>query len=130
MARIKQVACHRRPDVDYFSMKAARMSAPAQGGVRKPYRYRPGTVSLREIRRYQNSTELLIAKRPFKRLVLEIGHDMRSDFRFKSSAIEALQQASEAFLIELFDLTNLCAIHAKRVTITPIDMQLAKIIRM
>ncbi|PIC28092.1 hypothetical protein B9Z55_020122 [Caenorhabditis nigoni] len=123
------MARHRSPDVDIFRMKAARMSAPAQGGVRKPYRYRPGTVALREIKRYQNSTELLIAKRPFERLVLEIAQDIRSDFRFKSSAIEALQQASEAFLVKLFELTQLCAIHAKRVTITKNDIQLARRIR-
>ncbi|KAL3846359.1 hypothetical protein ACJMK2_017357 [Sinanodonta woodiana] len=80
-----------------LATKAARKSAPAAGGVKKPHRYRPGTVALREIRRYQRSTELLIRKLPFQRLVRE--------------------EASEAYLVAIFEDTNLCAIHAKRVTI-------------
>ena len=99
--------------------KWARMSAPATGGVMKPHRYRPGTVALREIRRYQKSTELLIRKLPFQRLVREIAQDFKTDLRFQSSAIVALQEASEAYLVGLFEDTNLCAIHAKRVTIMP-----------
>ncbi len=99
------------------------------GGVRKPHRYRPGTVALREIRRYQKSTELLIRKLPFQRLVREIAQDFKSDLRFQSSAILALQEASESYLVGLFEDTNLCAIHARRVTIMPKDMQLARRIR-
>ena len=109
--------------------KWARMSAPATGGVMKPHRYRPGTVALREIRRYQKSTELLIRKLPFQRLVREIAQDFKTDLRFQSSAIVALQEASEAYLVGLFEDTNLCAIHAKRVTIMPKDIQLARRIR-
>ena len=109
--------------------KWARMSAPATGGVMKPHRYRPGTVALREIRRYQKSTELLIRKLPFQRLVREIAQDFKTDVRFQSSAIVALQEASEAYLVGLFEDTNLCAIHAKRVTIMPKDIQLARRIR-
>ncbi len=76
-----------------------------------------GTVALREIRRYQKSTELLIRKLPFQRLVREIAQDFKSDLRFQSSAIGALQESVEAYLVSLFEDTNLCAIHAKRVTI-------------
>uniref|UniRef100_A0A452SML5 Core Histone H2A/H2B/H3 domain-containing protein n=1 Tax=Ursus americanus TaxID=9643 RepID=A0A452SML5_URSAM len=98
--------------------------APATGGVKKPHRYRPGTVALREIRRYQKSTELLIRKLPFQRLVREIAQDFKTDLRFQSSAVMALQEACEAYLVGLFEDTNLCAIHAKRVTIMPKDIQL------
>merc|ERR1712200_98508 len=81
-----------------LSTKAARKSAPATGGVKKPHRYRPGTVALREIRRYQKSTELLLRKLPFQRLVREIAQDFKTDLRFQSSAVMALQEASEAYL--------------------------------
>ena len=108
---------------------AARKSAPATGGVKKPYRFRPGTVALREIRKYQKSTDLLIRKLPFQRLVREIANDFKTDLRFQSHAIQAMQEASEAYLVSLFEDTNLCAIHAKRVTIFPKDMQLARRIR-
>jgi histone H3 len=104
-------------------------SAPSNGGIKKPHRYRPGTVALREIRRYQKSTELLIRKVPFQRLVREIAMDFKTDLRFQSTALLALQEAAEAFLVRLFEDTNLCAIHAKRVTIMPKDMQLARRIR-
>jgi histone H3 len=113
-----------------FSQKtASRKSAPATGGVKKPHRYRPGTVALREIRKYQKSTELLIRKLPFQRLVREIALEYKTDLRFQNSAILALQEAGESYLVGLFEDTNLCAIHAKRVTIMPKDMQLARRIR-
>ena len=113
-----------------LATKAARQSAPrAAGGVKKPHRYRPGTVALREIRKYQKSTELLIRKLPFQRLVREIAEDFKTDLRFQSTAILALQEAAEAYLVGLFEDTNLCAIHAKRVTIMPKDIQLARRIR-
>ena len=108
---------------------AAPSGAPATGGVKKPHRYRPGTVALREIRKYQKSTELLIRKLPFQRLVREIAQDFKTDLRFQSSAVLALQEAAEAYLVGLFEDTNLCAIHAKRVTIMPKDIQLARRIR-
>ncbi|KAH8078199.1 hypothetical protein JL720_9878 [Aureococcus anophagefferens] len=111
-----------------LATKAARKSAPATGGV-KPHRYRPGTVALREIRRYQKSTELLVRKLPFQRLVREIAQDFKTDLRFQGSAVLALQEAAEAYLVGLFEDTNLCAIHAKRVTIMPKDIQLARRIR-
>jgi histone H3/H4 len=88
-----------------------------------------GTVALREIRRYQKSTELLIRKLPFQRLVREIAQDFKNDLRFQSSAINALQEAAEDYLVSLFEDTNLCAIHAKRVTIQSKDIQLARRLR-
>ncbi|CAL0318985.1 unnamed protein product [Lupinus luteus] len=99
------------------------------GGVKRPHRFRPGTVALREIRKYQKSTELLIQKLPFQRLVREIAQTMKTDLRFQSHAVLALQEASEAYLVGLFEDTNLCAIHAKRVTIMPKDIHLARRIR-
>ena len=117
MARTKQTARKStggKAPRKQLATKAARKSAPATGGVKKPHRYRPGTVALREIRRYQKSTELLIRKLPFQRLVREIAQDFKTDLRFQSSAVVALQEASEAYLVGLFEDTNLCAIHAKR----------------
>ena len=102
---------------------------PKTGGLKRPMRYRPGTVALREIRRYQKTAELLIRKLPFSRLVREVTQDFKTDLRFQAQAIMALQEAAEAYLVRLFDDTNLCAIHAKRVTIMPKDMQLARRIR-
>ena len=107
-----------------------------KGGVKKHYRYRPGTVALKQIRQYQKSTELLIRKLPFQKLVQEIAGDSEvitsplcGKVRFQSAAIMALQEAAEAYLVGLFEDTNLCAIHAKRVTIMPKDIQLARRIR-
>ena len=101
----------------------------ATGGVKKPKRYRPGTVALREIHHYQKSTELLCHKLPMSRLIREIAQDFKTDLRFQSSAIGALHEAVEAYLVDLLEDTNLCCIHAKRVTIMPKDMQLARRIR-
>ena len=104
-----------------------------KGRVKKCYRYRLGTVALKQIRQYQKSTELLIRKLPFQRLVWEIASDgeiitspLCGKVRFQSAAIMALQEAAEAYLVGLFKDTNLCAIHAKRVTIMPKDIQLAR----
>ena len=117
--------------------KKSGMKAP-KGGVKKLHRYRPGTVALKaDQARYQKSTELLIRKLPFQRLVREIACDidvmssphLRGKIRFQSAAIMALQEASEAYLVGLFEDSNLCAIHAKRVTIMPKDIQLARRIR-
>tara|TARA_B110001452_G_scaffold190292_1_gene160500 strand:- start:301 stop:711 length:411 start_codon:yes stop_codon:yes gene_type:complete len=132
MARTKQTARKStggKAPRKQLSTKAARKNAPCTGGVKKPRRYRPGTVALREIRKYQKSTDLLIRKLPFQRLVREIAQDYKEELRFQSSAILALQEASEAYLTGLFEDTNLCAIHAQRVTIMPKDMQLARRIR-
>ena len=132
MARTKQTARKStggKAPRKQLATKAARKSAPATGGVKKPHRFRPGTVALREIRRYQKSTELLIRKLPFQRLVREIAQDYKTDLRFQGSAVLALQESAEAYLVGLFEDTNLAAIHAKRVTIMPKDIQLARRIR-
>lgn len=132
MARTKQTA---RKST---GAKVARKQIPVRtptvtkykgGGLKKPHKYRPGTVALREIRKFQKSTELLIGKMPFQRLVREIAQDFKTDLRFQTAAIGALQEASEAYLVNLFEDTNLCAIHAERVTIMPKDIQLARRIR-
>lgn len=98
------------------------------------HRYRPGTVALKEIRKYQRSYDLLIAKLPFARLVREVALELLpaevgAELRWQSHAIQALQEAAEAFLVHLFEDTNLCALHAKRVTIMQKDIQLARRIR-
>ena len=151
MARIKHTACYRyrktsggkaqgmpqgklmgKPVAKKLTKKkAARkpVTGNITGLVKKPKRYRPGTVALRDIRRYQKSTELLIHKLPFQRLVREIAQDLNPSLRFQTSALTALQEAAEAYLVDLFEDTNLCAIHAKRVTIKPKDIQLARRIR-
>ncbi|KAL0628736.1 histone H3.Y [Plecturocebus cupreus] len=98
---------------------------PPTGGIKKPHRYKPGTLALREIRKYQKSSELLLRKLPFQRLVREIAQAISLDLRFQSAAIGALQEASEDYPVRLFEDTNLCAIHARRVTIMPRDTQLA-----
>ncbi|KAM6491018.1 histone H3.1-like [Amanita muscaria] len=120
MARTKQTARKstggKAPRKQLATKAARKTAATATGGVKKPHRFRPGTVALREIRRYQKSTELLIRKLPFQRLVREIAQDFKTDLRFQSSAVMALQEAAEAYLVSLFEDTNLAAIHAKRVT--------------
>ena len=131
MARTKQTATRStggKAPRKCVVAKAPRHRAEA-GGVKKPHRFRPGTVALREIRRYQKSTDLLIRKLPFQRLVREIAQDFKTDLRFQAASIMALQEASEAYLAGLFEDSNLCAIHAKRITIMPKDMDLSRRIR-
>ncbi len=142
MARCKQTARKStggkapRMQLSTKAARAARRNAPLVGGVKKPHRYRPGTVALREIRKYQKSTDLLIRKAPFQRLVREVYGDVAhnnkhvpSDYRWQGSSILALQEASEAHHVGLFEDTNLCALHSKRKTIQPKDIQLARRIR-
>ena len=115
---------------EHERLRVLALGKPAPGNIKKKRRFRPGTVALREIRKYQKSTELLIRKLPFQRLVREIAQKMTStELRFQSTAILALQEATEAYLVSLFEDTNLCAMHAKRVTIMVKDMQLARRIR-
>ena len=139
MARTKQTARKStggKAPRKRLATKAARRSAPATGGIKKPHRYRPGTVALREIRRYQKSTDLLIRKLPFQRLAREVLQDLnqpgfgRHDVEcFRSTSLLAMQESVKAFSVGLFEDANLCAIHARRVTIMPKDMQLALRIR-
>lgn len=135
MARTKQTArksvagskAPRKSTVASKSRLATDGAAATEG--RKKRRFHPGTVALREIRRYQKDTSMLLRKLPFQRLVREIAQNHKSDLRFQSSALAALQEAAEAYLVGLFEDTNLCAIHAKRVTIMNKDMILARRIR-
>lgn len=136
MARTKQTARKSTGGKHPISHLVSQSSKGSQrktlvytGGVKKPHRYRPGTVALREIRRYQKSTELLIKRQPFQRLVREIATNYKSDLRFQSSAIMALQEAAEIYMIQVFEDTNLCALHAKRSTITVEDLHLAMRVR-
>ena len=106
--------------------KQKKKKGSSKGGVQKPHRYRPGMVDLCEVHQYQKSTELLIQKLPFQHLVREIAQDFKIELCFQSGAVMALQEAAEAYLIGLFEDTNLCAIHTKRVTIMPKDIQLVR----
>ncbi len=132
MARSKQTARKstggKAPRKKLATQKA-RKSAAQQHQARKKFRFRPGTVALREIRRYQKSTDLLIRRAPFARLVRDIAQDLKTGLRWTKNAIEALHHASEAYLVGLLEDTNLLAVHAKRVTIRPVDMSLARRIR-
>lgn len=110
-------------------VRSSRMCAPGASGFKKQRRYRPGTVALREIRKQQKSTDLLLPKQPFQRLVRECIQDYRSNMRFQQSAMLALQETAETYLVGLLKDANSCAIHAKRVTITPEDMALVRRIR-
>ena len=111
--------------------KAIKKSAPATGGMkeRRKIRHKPGTVSLREVKKYQKSTDMLLLKAPFQRLVRQISNDHDHTLRFQSQALLALQEATEAYVVGLFEDTNLCAIHAKRMTVMKKDMDLARRIR-
>jgi histone H3/H4 len=129
MARTKQTARRSTGGKTLPPRKQHSMAPARGGGVKKKRRYRPGTVALREIRKYQRSTETLIRKLPFQRLCREVAQDVDKTLRFQSEAVRALQEACEAYLVGLFEDTQLCAIHAKRVTIMPKDMQLARRIR-
>lgn len=112
--------------------KSSEPQRRANQGAR-PHRYRPGTRALQEIRKYQRNTSLLIRKLPFARLVREIANDHFArpgmEFRWQGSAIEALQEAAEDHLVHLFEDSNLCALHARRVTVMVRDLQLARRIK-
>ena len=132
MARTKQVANKStggKAPRKQLASKAARKSAGSIAGSKPVKRFRPGTVALREIRKYQKSTELLLRKGPFQRLVREIAGDYVGEKKFQSQALMALQEATESFMVSMFEDSNLCALHAKRVTIMPKDMVLARRIR-
>ena len=134
MARVKQTArkCLQGGKMPRKMLATKTLRTIAVGSIKKnkPKRYRPGGTALREIRKYQKSTDLLIRKMPFQRLVREIAQEQsHSGIRFQVVAIDALQEAAEAYLVGLFEDTNLAAIHARRVTIMPRDMALARRIR-
>jgi histone H3 len=113
----------------HLATKAAQKQARHTGGVKKPNRYHPGTVAICEIRNYQENTDLLIRKAPFQHLVKEIATNLKLDLWMQSTAVLALQEALEAYLVCIFEDSNECVIHAKCVTIMPKDIQLAQRIR-
>lgn len=140
----KQIVCpvsggnqHGGKRIPQHLLQASKKHAPVGAGVKKKRRHKPGTVALREIRRYQKTTELLIRKTPFKRLckelIGEIVQYQMSEFpngcNMGNDASAALQEAAEAYLISLFEDSNLEAIHGKRITIAPKDMQISRRLR-
>lgn len=145
MVRTKQTArksiCGKAPRKAFLGAECSKSTSPPSGkfgpkkiadpkiALKKKRHYRPGTVALREIRKYQKTTNLMLGKLPFQRLVRSVALELKSDLRFQISALNAIQEASEAYLIGLFEDTNLCAIHGKRVTVTSRDMHLALRIR-
>merc|ERR1712078_469755 len=113
-----------------LASKAARKSAGSiVGQGNKTRRFKPGTKALREIKKFQKTTDLLLRRLPFQRLVREIAHEHNVDLMFQGQALLALQEASEMYLVGMFEDTNLAAIHGKRVTIMPRDLQLARRLR-
>lgn len=134
MARTKTTARKssaglKKPRKQLENKTAKKSATPIVQPIKKPHRFRPGTVAARDIRKYQKSTELLMRKLPFQRLIKSIAHEIKSDSRFQSSAVLALQEASEAYLVGLFEDTNMCAVHSNRVTIMEKDILLARRIR-
>merc|ERR1719213_1058175 len=131
MARSKQTAVKNTTGTvprKELASKAARKSAGSVAGQKKAKRFCPGTKALREIKKYQKTTDLLIRKLPFQRLVREIAHEY-ADLYFQGQALFALQEATETYMVWVFEDTNLAAIHGKRVTIMPRDLQLARRLR-
>ncbi|XP_068635121.1 uncharacterized protein [Aristolochia californica] len=105
--------------------RSGRAHAPA--GASKPRRFKPGTVALREIRKYQKSIDLLVPHAPFVRIVREISFSISQIVtRWTAEALLALQEAAEAHLVHLFEDSMLSAIHAKRVTLMRKDFELAR----
>ena len=128
MARTKRTA--RKDEVgkkwSTFAKKLPRSQTGQASAQQQPHRYQSGMVALREIRRYQKSTELLIRKLPFQCLVRKILQGYSVGYRVTPAMMMALQEAAEVYLVQLLEDSNLCAIHAKRITIQPKDMQLAR----
>ena len=125
----KQTAVKSKSSKRALGNKKAKKSASGSTGAKKSFRWRPGTVALREVRRLQKSTDLLVAKAPFSRLVREIAETHKAGLRFQASAVAAIQEATEAFVVSLLSDANLAALHANRVTAMPRDLQLVRRLR-
>ena len=130
-AQTKQTAVKSKAPRALGTKRGKKSAAGASGssGVKKSFRWRPGTVALRQVKKLQKSTELLIAKAPFSRLVREIADSHKVGLRFQSSAVAAIQEATEAFVVSLLSDANLTALHANRVTALPRDLQLVRRLR-
>ena len=111
------------------SQKSVKGAASQSQAEKKKIRFKPGTVALREIKRYQRTTDLLLPRAPFQRVARELCSNIDADLRFAPQALIAMQEAAEAYLVGVFEDANLCAIHAKRVTVLQKDMELARRIR-
>ena len=132
--RLKPQVGGKQP-IKSIGRKPPHLSTPSTGGIKKHHHYRCGLVALHEIRRYQKSTECLIKKSPFQKLIQEILQEYRISphgpgtlsvqVRFQSTAITTLQEAAENFIVCLFEDVNLLAVHAKRVIMIPRDIRLA-----
>ena len=125
----KQTAVKSKSSKRALGNKKAKKSASGSTGAKKSFRWRPGTVALREVRKLQKSTDLLVAKAPFSRLVREIAETHKAGLRFQASAVAAIQEATEAFVVSLLSDANLAALHANRVTAMPRDLQLVRRLR-
>ncbi len=129
MACVKQTARKSTGGVPpryHLATKAAQSAGQKAIAVRKPHSWRPGTVALREIRKFKKKTNLLVRKDPFQRLVQEVALKFgKSDLQMQSTAVLALQEAAEYFIVDVFSDTNLCAMHGKHATIMVKDMVLA-----
>lgn len=131
MARTKQTARKStggKAPRKQLATKAARKSAIPSSGIKKP-RYKTGTVALKEIRRYQKSTEFLIRKLPFQRICKRLCQQQNVEMRFQVNALEVFQEAAEGFLVGFFEDARHCATHAKRVTVMPKDLALVMKLR-
>lgn len=133
MARTKQTARKttggKAPRKQLAAKSARKTTLPTSQGVSKKPRYKAGTVALKEIRRYQNSTDLLIRKLPFQRFVRNIAQQYKADARFQAPALACLHESLEAYLTGVFEDANACAVHARRVTVLPRDLYLVDKIR-
>jgi histone H3 len=134
MARIKPVSVKHEQEKKTKSHKQLQVmkraiTVSSSEAATKKRKYRPGTVALREIRKYQKSTDLLIKRLPFSRLVREIAQEYKSEVRFQQSALNALQESAESYMVGIFEDTNLAALHAKRITIQAKDILLVARLR-
>ena len=127
--QVKQTAVKSKGAKRALGSKKAKKAASGTSGTKRAFRWRPGTVALREVRKLQKSTDLLIAKAPFSRLVREIAESHKSGLRFQASAVAAIQEATEAFVVSLLSDSGLVALHAGRVTAMPRDLQLVRRLR-
>lgn len=133
MARTKQTSRKssggKAPRKELMTHASRGANTRSYGGVKKPHRWRPDTVALREIRRMQSTYGLIIPKLPFQRLVREIAQSIRPGLRFRSYALHALQEATEAFIVQRFEAAQVCSIHANRVTVQVSDMGLVNYLK-
>ena len=128
-AQSKQTAIKSKSARRSLGQKKGKKAPRSSQGAKKSFRWKPGTVALREVKRLQKSTELLVQKAPFARLVREVAEQHKAGLRFQAAAIAAIQDATESFVVSLLSDANLSALHANRVTAMPRDLQLVRRLR-